>query len=77
MTAAEATELEITQRYGKSLSPSGTRPTNAPAWIDTIDNPYLHGVFAPTTREVAAADLEVEGELPADLHGAYVRNGRG
>ena len=75
MTAAEATELEITQRYGKSLSPSGTRPTNAPAWIDTIDNPYLHGVFAPTTREVAAADLEVEGELPADLHGAYVRNG--
>lgn len=67
--------LEITNRYGKSLSPTGARPDLAPGWIDTIDNPYLHGVFAPVTREVAAGDLPVEGELPADLRGAYFRNG--
>ncbi|MDG1483715.1 MAG: carotenoid oxygenase family protein [Myxococcota bacterium] len=67
--------LEITTRYGKSLSASGLRPDLAPDWIDAIDNPYLHGLFAPITAETAAADLPVEGTLPADLRGAYFRNG--
>ena len=67
--------LEITERYSKSLSPKRVRPTHAPQWIDDIDNPYLHGVFAPTTVEVSADELEVEGELPRDLYGAYFRNG--
>ena len=67
--------LEITQRYGKSLSVNGTRPPLAPAWIDNIDNPYLHGLFAPITTEISAQDLPVEGELPHDLYGAYFRNG--
>jgi len=67
--------LEITTRYGKSLSASGLRPTLAPDWIDEIDNPYLHGLFAPITTEAAAEDLPVEGTLPADLRGAYFRNG--
>lgn len=48
---------------------------DAPAWIYEIDNPYLHGAFAPTTEEVAADNLEVIGELPEDLFGAYFRNG--
>jgi carotenoid cleavage dioxygenase len=68
-------ELEITRRYGKALSPTGAFPDDAPAWIRDIDNPYLHGLFAPTTREVTAQDLDVEGELPKDLAGAYFRNG--
>ena len=67
--------LEITRRYGKSLSPSGSRPTLAPGWIDRIDNPYLHGLFAPTTAEISAEALPVEGTLPRDLNGAYFRNG--
>jgi carotenoid cleavage dioxygenase-like enzyme len=67
--------LPITARHGKTLSTTGRRPTDAPAWIDTVDNPYLHGVYAPTTREEAFVDLEVEGELPQDLVGAYFRNG--
>ncbi len=67
--------LDVTERYSKSLSPDGIRPTNAPDWIDEIDNPYLHGVFAPTTQAVSAEALEVEGELPKDLFGAYFRNG--
>ncbi len=71
------TRLPITRRYGKSLSTSGARPTDAPDWVDAIDNPYLHGVFAPTRTEVdtGIGELVVEGDLPRDLFGAYFRNG--
>ena len=48
---------------------------DAPDWIYQLDNPYLHGVYAPTVNEMHVAGLEVSGELPADLVGAYFRNG--
>ncbi|HAM75702.1 MAG TPA: dioxygenase [Alcanivorax sp.] len=48
---------------------------NTPQWIYGLDNPYLHGVYAPTTDELDVSGLAVEGELPADLEGAYFRNG--
>jgi carotenoid cleavage dioxygenase-like enzyme len=48
---------------------------DAPQWIYQLDNPYLHGVYAPTLNELHEQNLEVEGELPADLEGAYFRNG--
>ncbi len=67
--------LEITQRYAKALNPEGARPTDAPAWIDAIDNPYLHGVFAPVTKTAVDDAPAIEGELPKDLFGAYFRNG--
>ena len=38
-------------------------------------NPYLHGLFAPIEREVAVDNLDVIGEIPRDLNGAYFRNG--
>jgi carotenoid cleavage dioxygenase len=38
-------------------------------------NPYLQGMYAPVTEEHTATTLQVIGEIPADLHGAYVRNG--
>ncbi len=44
-------------------------------WIYNLDNPYLHGVYAPTTSELDVKGLTVEGEIPADLYGAYFRNG--
>ena len=44
-------------------------------WIYQIDNPYLHGVYAPISQEVEQSNLVVEGELPQDLCGAYFRNG--
>ena len=69
------TELEITERHGKALSPSGTPATDAPEWISSIDNPYLHGLFAPVTSAQTEEDPEIEGELPNDLNGAYFRNG--
>ncbi len=37
-------------------------------------NPYLEGVFAPVDDELDVQDLEVEGELPEGLVGAYMRN---
>ena len=49
---------------------------NAPGWIAEVDNPYLHGIYTPTIHETTAHDLEVlEGEIPAGLYGAYLRNG--
>ena len=68
-------ELEITERRGKALSPTRQRPTDAPPWIDAIDNPYLHGLFAPVVEERDERVPTIEGTLPADLAGAYVRNG--
>ena len=69
------TELEISERYGKALSPTRVPPTDAPDWISGIDNPYLQGVFAPINAEHSDDDPEIEGELPQDLTGAYFRNG--
>ena len=43
--------------------------------VDPKRNPYLSGRFAPVHREIDAADLTVEGHLPVELTGAYVRNG--
>jgi len=42
----------------------------------TDDLPFhLKGNYAPVTEEVTAADLEVTGQIPADLDGRYLRNG--
>jgi carotenoid cleavage dioxygenase len=38
------------------------------------DHPYRTGAWRPNHREWDAADLEVEGELPRDLNGVYLRN---
>lgn len=49
---------------------------DSPDWTQQLDNPYLHGAYAPTLNTNTVADnLEVIGELPADLFGAYYRNG--
>ncbi len=71
----EAEDLAITRLNIRMMAPDGSLPPDAPDWIYRVDQPYLHGIFAPTAREYDADDLEVEGELPADLFGAYVLNG--
>jgi carotenoid cleavage dioxygenase len=43
--------------------------------IDPATNPFLSGRFAPVHHETTSDDLVVEGSLPAELVGAYVRNG--
>lgn len=48
---------------------------NTQQWIYELDNPYLHGAYAPTSDEIVVNELEVIGELPDDLFGAFYRNG--
>jgi carotenoid cleavage dioxygenase-like enzyme len=75
VAAHEALDLPITQLNVRMMAADGSLPSDAPDWIRGVDHPYLHGWFAPTCREYDADDLEVEGELPKDLYGAYVMNG--
>jgi carotenoid cleavage dioxygenase len=37
--------------------------------------PFLSGVYAPVHDELDVADLAVSGQVPAALHGVYLRNG--
>ena len=50
--------------YGKMLS---TLP-------EDDDHPYRSGPWRPQSIEYDAADLDVQGELPDDLYGVYLRN---
>ncbi|HAF69703.1 MAG TPA: apocarotenoid-15,15'-oxygenase, partial [Acidimicrobiaceae bacterium] len=38
------------------------------------EHPYRSGVWRPQHREYDAWDMEVVGEIPADLNGVYLRN---
>lgn len=40
-----------------------------------MTNPYLAGPYAPVPDEATVADLPVEGRLPPELEGRYLRNG--
>jgi len=37
--------------------------------------PFLTGEFAPVSDELVCSDLPVEGTIPTDLNGVYLRNG--
>jgi carotenoid cleavage dioxygenase-like enzyme len=43
--------------------------------VDPAASPYLSGRYAPVRREADAGDLQVEGSLPADIDGVFMRNG--
>jgi len=38
------------------------------------DHPYRTGVWRPQTREYDAWEMDVDGEIPEDLNGVYIRN---
>jgi carotenoid cleavage dioxygenase-like enzyme len=38
-------------------------------------SPFLRENFAPVNEEMTTQDLEIVGDLPSDLRGAYIRNG--
>jgi carotenoid cleavage dioxygenase-like enzyme len=57
---------------GDAATPT-TPPTTTP--LDPEVPWWLQGGFAPVTAEVEAIDLDVEGALPSELSGLYVRNG--
>ena len=69
-------QLNITENNIPLRAQDGSQAPDAPAWTADIDNPYLHGIYAPTTLETQVDQLEViSGAIPDDLYGAYVRNG--
>ena len=39
------------------------------------DIPTLGGAFAPIDHDLVLDDLQIEGEVPPDLSGMFVRNG--
>jgi carotenoid cleavage dioxygenase-like enzyme len=42
--------------------------------IKPNDHPYMNGAWRPTYREYNATDMEVVGQIPADIDGVYIRN---
>lgn len=38
-------------------------------------HPYLHGIHTPMTEELTLSELQVDGEIPAQLDGRYLRIG--
>jgi carotenoid cleavage dioxygenase-like enzyme len=50
-------------------------PDTVPGAVDMSTHPYLSGRFAPVAAEHDAGALAVEGSLPADIDGVFMRNG--
>ena len=43
--------------------------------LQPSNHPYLNGAWAPQHEEVTATALEViEGQIPSDIDGVYLRN---
>ena len=78
LTAAAFGGAELLAACGGS-STKTARPRGAASTTTTVADPsvpwWLRGDFAPVTREVEAFDLPVDGTLPRELAGLYVRNG--
>jgi carotenoid cleavage dioxygenase len=78
LTAAAFGGAQLLAACGGS-SGDAARPRGTGAASTTVPDPskpwWLRANFAPVTREVEAFDLPVEGSLPRELRGLYVRNG--
>jgi carotenoid cleavage dioxygenase len=61
----------VPRRTGQTAAPVSSPASAGVDW--PTDNKFLNGTFAPWTEENEAYDLEVDGEIPADLAGALFR----
>ena len=43
--------------------------------MTTVENRYLVGNFAPVKEELTVTDLPIEGAIPPEINGRYLRNG--
>ena len=41
----------------------------------SVEHPFIHGEFAPVNEELTRVNLSVDGALPQELTGRYLRNG--
>ncbi|MDQ1509150.1 MAG: hypothetical protein QOG50_994, partial [Actinomycetota bacterium] len=72
-SALGACSSSTTRRSAQAPRPTTTTIAARP--LDPSKPWWLQGNFAPVKREVEAFDLAVEGSLPRELSGLYVRNG--
>jgi carotenoid cleavage dioxygenase len=52
----------------------GTPVNQVKVTLEPNDHPYRNGAWTPVFEELAADELEIIGEIPADIDGLYVRN---
>ena len=69
--------MRLRQLFGAPPAAAPPAPADAPVApaAPPAPNPYLRGNLAPVEREVTAYDLPVEGAIPPELAGRYLRNG--
>ena len=68
------------QTVGSSLALAGALPSSSvfsnekgqPMYDSSV---YMADNYAPVAEELTATDLKIEGELPKELNGRYLRNG--
>jgi carotenoid cleavage dioxygenase len=79
LTAAAFGGAELLAACGESSGNAARSAVTRSSTTTTIADPslpwWLRGDFAPVTREVEAFALPVDGTLPKELAGLYVRNG--
>jgi carotenoid cleavage dioxygenase len=69
---------EADQRAAAAVDPSRTQPSLIPAVVvdpQTVLPVFRRGNYAPVHDELTSFDLPVEGNIPAELNGWYLRNG--
>jgi len=52
----------------------GTPVNQVKVTLEPNDHPYRNGAWTPVFEELATDELEIIGEIPADIDGLYVRN---
>ena len=70
-----ASVIEKTIRKTVTTGIIGMSKVNAALKTRSDDHPYLTGIHKPMTEEFTLTELSVDGEMPADLDGRYLRIG--
>ncbi|QLC23970.1 carotenoid oxygenase [Parasphingopyxis algicola] len=70
-----ASVIEKTIRKTVTTGIVGVSKVSAALKTRSDDHPYLTGVHKPMTEELTLTELSVDGEIPAELDGRYLRIG--
>ena len=65
----------LASRSGSEANSMNARLNDRDAPFGESHGPLLTGAFAPVFEELVLDALPVDGEIPADLNGVYLRNG--
>jgi len=70
-----ASAIEKTIRKTVTSGIMGVSKVSATLKTRSDDHPYLTGIHTPMDEELTLTELSVDGEIPADLNGRYLRIG--